>query len=498
MSSRYLTVHVPEFADDIVSTGLDAAEKTGFDITTEKDVPEGDWLHLNADYNNTTVWFELNISSDREPNTCLLVLGFEDVLFPSNWSDGQNYAEFVAAVVDLACELAAAYDAEYVPLASELDYQAVTPTDMPFADHIEHEPNLAVYSDSLLAELGGFDERYGGTPWRYAELDSGHVVALTENGPWENSEFTDSKRQDLQTEASLWENSEFIDSQHWESQQRETDEDSVLTDPFTVLDPDEEIVTDSDLELDDLPETDQGAADTLREMDPSVQWRFVRAYETSAVERDELATAVTRYDSLDSDSRDEFRAMLARTGIAAVGFAGRVDEATLETIVRPRSRGVPSSGGAYGTDAVVPTDDITPEFTDETLTLERVYRDGSNNLRRIADESFVRRLRDSDGPVGELPADADPEDERLSALTKWSIPPAFARMDDPDQETVVSKTLEMDIETSKVELLVTLAGRTESVVVPEDELAAIMDILDELEEMDDQGSIDQYIQANVM
>ncbi|MBX0288465.1 hypothetical protein EGH22_19210 [Halomicroarcula sp. F28] len=476
MSSRYLTVHAPEFADDVVSTGLDAAEKTGFNITTEKDVPEGDWLHLNADYNNTTVWFELSLSSDRERHKCILVLGLEDVLFPSNWSDGQNYAEFVAAVVDLACELAAAYDAEYVPLASEFDYKEVTPTDMPFADHIEHEPNLAVYSESLLAELGGFEELYGGAPWRYAEMDSGHVVAMTEDGPWRNSEFMD-----LQLRG---------------PQQRETDMDSALPDPFSVLDPDEELVMDSDTVLNDLAKSNEEAADALREMDSSVQWRFGRAYETGAVDSDGLATAVTRYDSLDTDSRDEFRSMLAGTGSAAVGFAGKVDEATFETIVMPKSRGVPSFGGTYGTDAVVPKDDIAQEFTNDALTLERVYRDGSNNLRRIGDDSFVRRLIDSDGPVGELPADADPDDEWVSALTKWPIPPAFARMNHPDEATIVSKTLALDIETSKVELLEKLAGTTESVVVSEDELAAIEGVLDDLEAMDDEDSIDQYIKAN--
>ncbi|MHC3381907.1 hypothetical protein [Haloarcula sp. H-GB5] len=274
-------------------------------------------------------------------------------------------------VIHLACELAAAYDAEYVPLCTSNTYTDIAPTGMPFADYIDQVPQLAVYSESLLSELGGFDALYDGKPWRYAELDSGHVFAMTADGPWENSEFTDSERRDLQ--------------------RGDTETDSGFADPFTALD-----------------------------------------------------------------------------------------------------------AGEYGTDAVIAKDDIAPEFTNEALTLERVYRDESDNLRRVEDDSFVRRLIDDGNVLGELPDGVDPDDERLSALIEGSIPPAFVWLDDPESETVVSKTLALDIETSKFELLVSLAQTAHSADFSDDLMTTIEGILDKLAEMDDQDGIDQYIQVKLL
>lgn len=71
-------------------------------------------------------------------------------------------------------------------------------------------------------------------------------------------------------------------------------------------------------------------------------------------------------------------------------------------------------------------------------------------------------------------------------------------MDDPESETVVSKTLAPDIETSKFELLVSLAQTARSADVSDDVMATIEWILDELGEMDDQDGIDQYIQAKLL
>ncbi len=83
-------------------------------------------------------------------------------------------------------------------------------------------------------------------------------------------------------------------------------------------------------------------------MEPSVQWRFARAYDIGAVDSDGLAVAVKRYDSLDHDVRNDFHATLARTRDSAIGFAGKVDEATFETIFSPRSRNVPRLGVRTG------------------------------------------------------------------------------------------------------------------------------------------------------
>ncbi|KOX92424.1 hypothetical protein [Haloarcula rubripromontorii] len=370
MSPRHLTVHVPEFAGDIVSTGFDAAEAAGFDIDRDQEPDDDDWPYFNGNYDKTTVSFMFDVSSDRAPYERVLSVGLSDILFPSNWSNSQNHAEFVAAIINLACELASAYDAEYVSLFKTGSHNAIAPTGMPFADHIDQVPQLAVYSRSLLEELGGFDGLYGGEPWRYAELDSGHVLAMTADGPWQNPPFTDSERRDLK--------------------RGDADEERGLSDPFTALDPDE-----------------------------------------------------------------------------------------------------------YGTDAVITTDDLAPEFTNEALTLERVYRDESDNLRRIDDDSFVRRLI-NDGPIGELPAGVDQDDERLSALIEGSIPPAFVQLDGPEDESVVSKTMALDIVTSKFDLLVSLARTARSADVSDDVMSTIEGILDELGEMDDQDGIDQYIEQKLL
>lgn len=371
MSPRHLTVHVPEFADDIVSTGFDAAEEVGFDIDRDQEPDDDDWPYYNGNYNKTTVSFMFDISSDRGPYERVLSVGLSDILIPSNWSDEQSYTEFVAAVVDLACELAVAYDAEYVPLFQTSKHNAIAPTDTPFADHIDEVPKLAVYSESLLSELGGFDALYGGEPWRYAELDSGHVLAMTADGPWKNSGFTGSQIRELQ--------------------RGNTNGDLDFSDPFTALDP-----------------------------------------------------------------------------------------------------------GEYGTDAVIAKDDIAREFTNEALTLERVYRDESDNLRRIGDDSFVRRLVEDGSVMGELPDDADPDAERISALMEEVFPPAFVQLDNPDGETIVSKTMALDIETSKFVLLVSLAQTARAEAASDGVLASIDGIVTELDRLDDEDGIDQYIQQTLL
>ncbi len=81
--------------------------------------------------------------------------------------------------------------------------------------------------------------------------------------------------------------------------------------------------------------------------------------------------------------------------------------------------------------------------TNEALTLERVYRAESDTLRRVEDDSFVRRLTLT-ARVRRLPDGADADDERLSALIEGSIPPAFVRLNAPNDESIVSKTLALD------------------------------------------------------
>ncbi|KAA9404605.1 hypothetical protein EGO51_19090 [Haloarcula hispanica] len=408
--------------------------------------------------------------------------------------DERLYSGAVSTLAEDALELFAGAADELTARLAREDERTDRETNYSF-----HPRKAARPYDEALAAAAAVDPEAVRSAIRshYESVDAFASSIPTENRDAVEQRLNDSEPQEVRTEAGPSQSSETTNAQILEPQWRETNEDIVFPDPFTVLDCDEEILTDDEPILDDLAETDQEAADVLLEMEPSVQWRFARAYDIGAVDSDGLAVAVKRYDSLDPDVRNDFHATLARTRDSAIGFAGKVDEATFETIFSPRSRNVPSFGGTYGTDAVVPQEDVALEFSNEALTLERVYRDGSNNLRRLEDDSFVRRLLDSDGPVGELPEDADPDDERVSVLTKRPIPTAFVRMDDPDEETIVSKMLALDIDTNKVERLVELARATDSAVVSEDTLAAIQEVLDELDDLDDEDSIHQYIQTKV-
>lgn len=370
MSPHHLMVHGPSVTENVISTGLDAAERVGFEVDREQKPADEDWPNFNGNYEGTTITgFTFDISEDREPYERVLSVGLGELLSRRKWNSGEGYAEFVDCVVDLSCELAAAYDAKYVSLLTSNEHSEITPTGMPFADHIDKVPNLAVYSESLLDELGGFDALYGGLPWRYAKLDSGHVFAMTADGPWD-TEFTDSQRRDLE--------------------HGEAGPEVEISDPFTALEPTE-----------------------------------------------------------------------------------------------------------YGTDAVVEKSDIAPEFTNEALTLERVYRDEEDNLRRIEDDSFVRRLID-DGEVGALPADADPDHERVSALIQESVPPAFVRLDEPDGEIVVSRVMALDIETSKFKVIVSLAQTAQAENLSEDVMATIDELLTELQRLEDEDGIDQYIERTLL
>ncbi|WP_058991337.1 hypothetical protein [Haloarcula sp. CBA1127] len=81
--------------------------------------------------------------------------------------------------------------------------------------------------------------------------------------------------------------------------------------------------------------------------DAATQRRFTRAYDSDAVDSDEIATALNRYDGLDSDGKDEFDDLLARNGDDAADFAARSDSDTFDAIVSPcGARSAPSLGGA--------------------------------------------------------------------------------------------------------------------------------------------------------
>jgi hypothetical protein len=86
--------------------------------------------------------------------------------------------------------------------------------------------------------------------------------------------------------------------------------------------------------LDALAETDGEAADVLLKIDdPETQWRFVRAYDSGEADADELATALRRYDNLDSDGKQEFDDLMARSGDDAAKLAAQTDSDTFDDIM---------------------------------------------------------------------------------------------------------------------------------------------------------------------
>ncbi|MDS0261031.1 hypothetical protein NDI56_16650 [Haloarcula sp. S1CR25-12] len=73
--------------------------------------------------------------------------------------------------------------------------------------------------------------------------------------------------------------------------------------------------------LNEPTDSDGEAADVLLRMDDAAtQWRFTKAYESDAVDSDELGTALRRYDGLDSDGKAEYRRFTETTGNDGVGF----------------------------------------------------------------------------------------------------------------------------------------------------------------------------------
>lgn len=94
--------------------------------------------------------------------------------------------------------------------------------------------------------------------------------------------------------------------------------------------------------------------------------------------------------------------------------------------------------------------------------------------------------------LGNVPVDASDEGLMVSALLHEAIPPSFVRLTDPDGETVVSKVMELDVEVSKYDLLVTLdrAARHEGDGAAE----TIEGALDTLADIDDVEGLGRAIE----
>lgn len=370
------TVYDPDPAVDRVDALSEALSSAGFtDVSIEEEplLEGGSRKKVLASYPPNTDTVSITPFQEEESTAIdefKISVIFRGNLYPDSWDSDEEYAQFVDSCIDFLREMAVRLDPTYVAIFDIRDWQSIHPEASPLAENITVPPAMAVYSRPLLVDLGGLDSLYDDVSLQREELDSGHVLVVSDKGPWSRILFEDSDDSEIPP-------TEITDLD--------------LSDPFKVLDP-----------------------------------------------------------------------------------------------------------GEYGTDAVITKSDINPEFTNEALTLERCYRDESDNLRRIEDDSFVRRVIGDDGPMGELPNDADPDEERLSALLNEFVPPAFVRMETPDDETIVSKILALDIETNKFDLLVSLAQTARVEGVDEEVLATIDGVLTELSEMDDAEGIDQYIQARLL
>lgn len=163
------------------------------------------------------------------------------------------------------------------------------------------------------------------------------------------------------------------------------------------------------------------------------------------------------------------------------------------------------SPGEYGIDACITREDIGGKFRNDELRTVRVYVDDDWNLRRVEDDTFVRNVvfeagGDEQavikGMLADIPPDADDEKLMISALLHGAVPPSFVRLDAPDGENVVSRVLELDIKTNKVELLVSLGEAAQH--GEELDTQTIESALDNLADLGDTEAADAYVRENLL
>jgi hypothetical protein len=163
--------------------------------------------------------------------------------------------------------------------------------------------------------------------------------------------------------------------------------------------------------------------------------------------------------------------------------------------------------GEYGADICVHRDDISESFTNDDIQLVRAYAGRNRDLRHVDDERFVRNVVDVDldsdlayiqRMLAEIPTDATDDDLMISALLQKTIPPSFVRLEDADDENVVTKVLTLNTGVSKIKLLVSLGRVARQDEFGADDLESIEGILDTLHELDDTEDIDQHIRNRLL
>ncbi len=160
--------------------------------------------------------------------------------------------------------------------------------------------------------------------------------------------------------------------------------------------------------------------------------------------------------------------------------------------------------GEYGADVGVHPDDIAPSFRNEDLQFVRGYVDDQRNLRRADGGAFVRNVVSEAGSDEELvqkmledvPPESGGDTHLVSALIHEAIPPAFVRLEGPDDENVVTKVMELDVETNKYDLLVSLGRAAQQ--RGEGAVPTIESALDTLADVEDADAVEKVIEERLL
>jgi len=162
--------------------------------------------------------------------------------------------------------------------------------------------------------------------------------------------------------------------------------------------------------------------------------------------------------------------------------------------------------GEYGADVCLHRDDIARSFPNEDLRLIRVTVDEERDLRRVDTGAFVRNIVDAEAGddadlVGQMlcdiPADATDSDLHVSALLHAAVPPAFVRLDGPDDENLVTKVMALDLNVSKVELLITLGRVAQHDDFTQEDLDSMEGAMDTLAQLDADAAT-QHVRENFL
>jgi len=387
---KYLTVvYAPSIHTDVCKLAKETAGAVGLDHECNTQ-PEDNRAKLS--WNNGSIYLGIYPEhSELHQRKVDISIGEEGA--PEKWYEDSDYREFFDDIVEFLCQLVIQLDAEYVAVFEDLHWNDVRPSDVPLAEHIDRHPLLAIYSKSMLDNLGGLDAIRDQPPWRVGDLENGSTLAIWSDEPWGRSGWTESRHQELRAPRSETGTDSTMDADN-------SEQGLWLSDPFAALE-----------------------------------------------------------------------------------------------------------SGAYGTDVCVAREDIASEFRNENLQLVRVYVDENRELRRLNDDTFVRNVVNEnltdhraviEAELAAIPPDADEDELMVSALLHDAVPTSFVRLDDPNGQTIASQVMNLDIETNKQELLISLGQAAQHEGDTAERLRTVQQALEKLAELEDVGGIDDWIEANLL